>query len=231
MAAFMPAVPLAPAELSRRSPRRSSGRWRAPPACAVQPQGERQEQGDDEDTPNLYRVTVAPTYEEMLAWAQETDERITNGRLPPLGSRQPPSGVSTAGAAGGSLLSEQEQAQMETLAGLLSKRRRDGGPLSEQEEDSLRAAMAGLSSSVNQVDDESFGGSSSSPDPAAGGVGEVAPDGAESEDLVRNQVYGSREVRDKVYLYAWSLMKTRQEKAKHEAEKRGDSGDGDGENT
>lgn len=52
----------------------------------------------------------------MLAWAQETDERIATGRLPPLGSRQP-SGAATAGAAGGSLLSEQEQAQVRrTLA-------------------------------------------------------------------------------------------------------------------
>lgn len=64
---------------------------------------------------SLFQVTAAPTYEEMLAWAEETDERISAGRLPPLGSREPPpaaGAAGTAGAAGGSLLSEQEQAQV-----------------------------------------------------------------------------------------------------------------------
>eukprot|EP00752_Nemacystus_decipiens_P018645 g16718.t1 len=225
MAAFFSAVPLAPAELARRSPRRTTcSRRLRTPFGAVQTQGQGQEQGDDEDIPNLYKVTAAPTYEEMLAWAEETDERIATGRLPPLGSRQPHSAegaAGTAGVSGGSLLSQQEQAQMATLAGLLSKRRRGAAPLSEQEEASLRAAVAGLSSSVDRTDPESVEGNSSSP--ASGGDagdagGEVAPGGVEVEDLVLNQIYGSREVRDKVYLYAWSLMKNRQEKAEREAE-------------
>ena len=60
----------------------------------------------------VFQVTAAPTYEEMLAWAEETDNRIASGRLPALGSRQPPSAAGTAGAAGGSLLSGQELAQV-----------------------------------------------------------------------------------------------------------------------
>ncbi|CAM9791795.1 unnamed protein product, partial [Scytosiphon promiscuus] len=183
-------------------------------------------------------VTPVPTYEEMLAWAEETDKRIAAGQLPPLGSRRHPSGAAeaatvTAAAAaaaeeslGETFLSDQEQAQMATVAELLGKRRRRGSPLSEEEESILRTAMAGLSASVdndeeakhtNSGDDGapvSVPGSNVSPSSQA-----PAPDdgGGRADDLVHNQIYGSREVRDKVYLYAWSLMKNRQEKAERKA--------------
>lgn len=57
------------------------------------------------------QVTHVPTYEEMLAWAEETDKRIAAGELPPLGSRPTPS-AGAATAAGDNLLSDQEQAQV-----------------------------------------------------------------------------------------------------------------------
>ncbi|CAM9844188.1 unnamed protein product [Ectocarpus fasciculatus] len=166
----------------------------------------------------------------MLVWAEETDRRIATGKLPPLGSRRPPSGDGTVtGAdfeqqgAGASLLSDQEQAQMATLSELLSKRRRQSPPLSDEEESALRAAMAGLSASVeNDSDAKALGvavDTSSGPDTSDRGVA-VPGHGVEAEDMVPNHIYGSREVRDQVYLYAWSLMKNRQDAAESEAEKR-----------
>lgn len=53
-----------------------------------------------------------PTYEEILAWAQETDKRIAAGKLPPLGSRRTSSVEAGTVAAGGNLLSDQEEAQV-----------------------------------------------------------------------------------------------------------------------
>ncbi|CAM9811035.1 unnamed protein product [Pylaiella littoralis] len=195
-----------------RSPWR--GRMKARPRPLSVIQLEKGEQDEGEDTPNLFRVTHVPTYEEMLAWAEETDKRIAAGELPPLGSRPTPS-AGAATAAGDNLLSDQEQAQMAALSELLSKRRRQGSLLSDAEETSLRAAMTGLSESVENPDfdgDYAATSFSSSDD----GNGPVITD-ERADDLVRNQVYGSREVRDKIYLYAWSLMKDRQEQAETEA--------------
>ncbi|CAM9763425.1 unnamed protein product [Ectocarpus sp. 8 AP-2014] len=167
----------------------------------------------------------------MLVWAEETDRRIATGQLPPLGSRRPPSGdgavtVTAAEQQGAraSLLSDQEQAQMATLSELLSKRRRQSPPLSDEEESALRAAMAGLSASVENGTDakalDVAADTSSGPDTSDGDITAAGHVAAEAEDIIPNHIYGSREVRDQVYLYAWSLMKNRQDAAEREAEQR-----------
>ncbi|CAB1101774.1 unnamed protein product [Ectocarpus sp. CCAP 1310/34] len=152
---------------------------------------------------NAIRVTPVPTYEEMLVWAEETDRRIATGQLPPLGSRRPPSGdaaVTVTAAeqqgAGACLLSDHEQAQMATLSELLSKRRRQSPPLSDEEESALRAAMAGLSASVEKDTDakalDVAADTSSGPDTSDGDI-TAAGHEAEAEDIIPNHIYGSRE--------------------------------------
>ncbi|CAM9952180.1 unnamed protein product, partial [Hapterophycus canaliculatus] len=173
-----------------------------------------------EDIPNLFTVTPAPTYEEMLQWAEETDKRIAAGQLPPLGSRRHASGAAGAAAAaaaatataqqssGATFLSDEEHAQMATLAELLGKRRKQGSPLSEEEESSLRqargpTAMAGLSASVEndqeteRVSSSASGTLGSDPGPSYPSHPSAADDDdGRADDLVHNQIYGSREVRN-----------------------------------
>ncbi|CAM9182367.1 unnamed protein product [Ectocarpus sp. 12 AP-2014] len=234
LTAFVPAVPPVPRLVSRRSISQCGGRMprdlQALSAAAVEQGDDHEQQNQVEDIPNLFRVTPVPTYEEMLVWAEETDRRIATGQLPPLGSRRPPSGdgaVTVTAAeqhgAGASLLSDQEQAQMATLSELLSKRRRQSPPLSDEEESALRAAMAGLSASVeNDTDAKAIdvaADTSSGPDTSDGDI-TAAGHVAEAEDIIPNHIYGSRQVRDHVYLYAWSLMKDRQDAAEREAGQR-----------
>eukprot|EP00904_Undaria_pinnatifida_P010749 jgi/Undpi1/6804/HiC_scaffold_21.g09280.m1 len=178
---------------------------------------------EEVDATNLLTVTPVPTHEEMLAWAKETDKRIAAGELPPFsaGSAGPTRGNTS------SLLSDQEQmqARLDTVSKLLSKRREKGSYLSEEEKTALRSAIEGVSASVAGNDDSFFGESVSDAESGGGvGTGVDGGHGAAESELVHNPIYGSREtllaflicnvkVRDKVYLYAWSLVKNKQEEA------------------
>ncbi|CAM9215671.1 unnamed protein product [Phaeothamnion confervicola] len=159
---------------------------------------------------DMYSVTPVPTYLEMLQWAAGVDAKVDAGLLPGLNVGGLPSG-------GGRPLSGQDRSRFVAAANVLKRRSRQTGPMTAGEMESLRGALEGIEKLIADRDTLP-----KPPFPLAGGVGGPAANplacddairtaaGLEGDAVICSPVYGSREVRDKIYLYVWSLLQKQQ---------------------
>lgn len=150
-----------------------------------------------------YTVIPIPTREEMLDWAAEADRRIARGELPPLGGSSEDGFEEDTQAMGARPLSRDERQQLLRAADLLRERSQLADPLTTDEALKLSTSLGDVAA-ILQHDEasrkhminhrlRSF---------ELNGKDKVV----EGTVHVSNSAYGSAEVRDKLYLYAWSML-------------------------
>lgn len=164
-----------------------------------------------DDTTERIEVVRVPEYEEMLAWAVDMDAQVEERRIAGLGGRVAEPSATAVDLTKKKPLEEKEALKINKIVQMLSRRVETKRVFFPNEMEELREALRDVETLLR--DDAEHLKKAQQDAAAHNQAGRAKSRFQKRREMMIEEtgdfdpIYGSKEVRDQIYLYLWSLVK------------------------